>query len=236
MPFKKKKKMTKKKVKLPQPKLPAWKKMAGIASNVADAVSLLPGPVGIVGKAIAGIKNLINVEEKFLDTTISQNPDASTGVVTPLTLIAQGATDQSRNGNSILSKRLDGKMAITVNSSATATLCRVMLVLDKDDGQGTAPTVAQILDTASVFAPNNLDNSDRFVKLFDETYNVDIDGPKIRYFEINKDLSDLHIKYDGANATQANATYNHIYLVTLSTEATNTPLVSGVIRYKFFDN
>lgn len=231
-------KAKKQKVKLPEKPQPAWKKMAGIASNVADKIAVLPGTIGLVGKAIAGIKNLINVEDKYNDVSISGFVPA-TGVVTPLTLTAQGNTDQTRNGNSILSKRIDAQLSYTTGVTASSgTICRTMLILDKDNAEGTAPTISQILSPSSVFGFANLDNSDRFVKLTDDIHLVEpLDvGPSQKYFEIHKDLSDLHIKYDGANATQANATQNHLYLVQLSSTNTTPPLLSGQVRYKFYDN
>lgn len=224
------------KVKLPDVKQPAWKKMVGISTKVADKIARLKGPIGVVGKVLSGIGNMINVETKWSDTSISLEP-TTTGIVTLLTGIAQGATDVTRNGNSILSKSIDVKLTVNQHVSTSYTICRMMLIIDKENAQGTAPTLAQLLQNVTPQDFLNQDNTDRFVVLYSSLFIMRTGtNSSVRTIEFHKNLSDLHIRYDGTAATQANATQNHLYLILLSSEDTNKPIFSGKIRYKFMDN
>lgn len=229
-----------KQVKLPVKKQVAWKKMAGIAASAIDAAGSLPGPVGLVARGLSMVKNLINVEDKMVDLQVSASTDSATGRVDCLTLLAQGTSDITRIGNKVLAKSIDINGFVTPHASSSFGLVRILLVLDKQDGQGTAPTLAQILEStsASTIAHMNKNNSDRFVILGNQTVYMDTGAgyQRLQPFKFYKDLSDLHINYDGANATQANATSNHIYLATISNEPTNAPSVTFDSRFRYYDN
>lgn len=228
-----------------QPRLPVvkqtgWKKMAGIASSAIDAAGKLPGTVGLVARGLSMVKNLINVEDKMIDVQVSAASDSATGRVDCLTLIAQGTSDITRVGNKVLAKSIDINGFVTPHASSTFGLVRILLVLDKQDGQGTAPTLAQILEStsSSTIAHMNKNNSERFVILGNQTVYMDTGAgyQRLQPFKFYKDLSDLHINFDGANASQANATSNHIYLCTISNEPTNAPSVTFDSRFRFYDN
>lgn len=219
------------------PRQPRWKKMAGILPSAIDGVARLPGTIGLIGRGLSLVKNLINVEGKFVDTSLTPSPDSATGTVSALTLTAQGSSDQQRTGNSVLAKRIDLRGFWSMHASATLTTVRYLLVLDKQNAQGTAPTVAQILQNVNPNSFMHMNNSDRFVVLksgfltFRQT--TETQG---RDIELHQDLSDLHIKYDGTAADQASASENHIYFVAVSNEAINTPSFSGFARLRYYDN
>jgi len=223
------------KVRLPEPRQPTWKKLAGIGTTVANKLAMLPGYTGTIGKALSLVGNLINVESKFVDVTISETP-SNTGSRTGLTFMAQGATDQTRNGNSILAKSMDIKLTLARNASATGTVMRVILLLDKQDGLGSAPAFSDVFQSVSLTSFVNMDKSDRFVILKNQILSLETGTGTIRELTWHQDLSHLHIKYDGTTGDQASATENHIYLFILTNEATNTPSVNGTSRLRFYDN
>lgn len=225
------------KVRLPEVKQPRWKRMVGIGSRVADRLARLPGTVGLAGRVLSSLGNLINVEHKFKDTSVGNTFDNSTGVVLPLTLLAQGTTDSTRNGNSVLSTSIHCNLKVYMHASATLTNVRIILFIDKQNAAGTAPTIAQLLQSTSPTAHLNMNNSDRFV-ILKSTQHAMVIGTETRQFvwQWQKNLTDLHIKYDGTAADQASAAENHIYLAAISTEPTNTPTIEGDVRYRFVDN
>lgn len=218
-------------------KQPRWKKMVGIARTAIDTVANAGGKIGLIARAVRGIRNLVNSEAKFVDANATNTPD-TTGVVNILTLIAQGTTDTTRIGNSVLSQSLDIKCTFVPSASATASFVRYIVFIDKYDGAGTAPTLANLLQaTVSVQSFMNMDNSDRFVVLRNDVVPLTLVGNnRAVYREIHLKLTDLHVKYDGTTAAQASCTNNHIYFALLSNEAINTPSVSWVTRYRFVDN
>lgn len=236
MPKKRGYKKPQRKTRLPVKKQIPWKQMAGIASSAIDAAGSIPGPVGLVARGLSMVKKLVNVECKTNTVAPGALGVVSTGVVTPLTLLAQGVTDVTRIGNSILSKRISIRGYVDQNASATATRYRIMLILDKDNAQGTAPTPAQILQNLTPNSHLNLNSTDRFVVLHSERGALSINGERTRLFEIQKDLSNLHIKYDGTAADQASAAENHLYLFAISDEATNNPSYTFESRFCFYDN
>lgn len=208
-----------------------WKRMVGIGKQ-------LYAGRGALGYAIRGVnmlKNLVNAEAKFLDTSINVSVSSS-GTVQPLSLIGQGTTDITRVGNSILCKDITAKYIVSQNASATNTSVRWVLFLDKQNANGTAPTMTDLLQSAGVTQPMNRDNADRFVILRTGIIDLSINGTRQRHIQIYKDLSRLHIKYDGTDATQASAAEHQLYLGLISNEATNTPTFGGVSRIHFYDN
>lgn len=210
-----------------------WKSMVGIGKQL---YSQYRGPIGYAIKGVNMLKNLVNAESKFLDTTISTSPDATTGSVVPLTLVAQGTTDITRVGNSILCKDLTMRLQLIINASATATSVRYIIFLDKQNAAGTAPTVANLLQSVGVNQPLNRDNADRFVVMKTGTVDLSINGARVRTMKIYKDLSRLHVKYDGTTAAQSDAAERQLYIAFVSSEATNFPSVTGVARVHFYDN
>lgn len=184
------------------------------------------------------VKGLVNTEFKSINYPSGSDTPATTGTVDCLTLVAQGDTAITRNGNSIKAKSLSFKARLSIHGTASSTVVRIMLILDKEFDQA-LPTLANILDSTDVKAHMNLDYAKRFKVLRNKIFIIERgagdSGPQQLYYEDYIPL-DLKIRYDAGTAAAADAKENQLLLVMLSSEPTNTPTVSWSSRVRFIDN
>lgn len=182
------------------------------------------------------VRSIVNVEYKYIDTTAGVSMSSS-GAVALLTGIAVGTTQTTRNGNSILAKSIWSQITFKVNAAATAsTICRYMLVMDKQDSSS-LPSITEILQTASVYAPITRNNGDRFKVLCDKRFTVSLEtGDNAAGLMKCFRKLQTHIKYLGDTAAQSDVGENHIYVVTITDSAANNPTVNHTVRTRFIDN
>lgn len=190
--------------------------------------------LGQVWNQIKLLKNLINVEFKYLDTSGSGVVD-NAGALTYLTGIAEGDDISNRNGRSIKSQSLFVKMRLVINASATGTCIRHIIVMDKHN-QGATPTVTDILQTASVESSLNISTQqNRWHILSDEVISLTTSGGNTKYVERFYPWH-AHIKYGGTTANVSDARFGAIFMLQISSEAINTPTSVYNIRYRYVDN
>lgn len=197
------------------------------------AVFGLTAPFKVARKALGEVRKLkqfINTEVKYFDTTISNTPSTS-GTVTCLNLIGQGDTSVTRDGDSIKAIKVQFNFYCDIHASATLTLLRVIVIQDLQC-RGSNPTVSDYLLNTNVNSFRNLVNGKRFRTLYDRKLRLDSDGKDSYMLSFNRKLN-MHMRY--ASASTAPET-NGIYLITLSGEATNVPTVAGYTRIRFVDN
>lgn len=193
-------------------------------------------------------------EPKYVDTPIAAAVPVS-GVVDirTLTLTAQGLTAINRIGNLIQGMYVALRMSISMNATSTASgnnEWAVVLVLDKCNNNGTAPTWLNVFQTTDPNAFPNRDNTSRFVILkriqgcnnhniitqtavgIAASQNI---GKQLKW-HIN--LRKLRIRYDGTGGTQADASENHIYLMMHNTNsaAAGAMEFDGNVRFAFADD
>lgn len=179
------------------------------------------------------LKGIVNSELHRFSLTNSVNVD-TTGAIVHLSAIAQGDDVNNRQGNSILYKYLTFHNQLQMNPSATGTIVRVMVFVDTESTAGTAPTIAQLQETASsTISPINADYTSRFTVLFDDIIDLSINGQRV---DNRKHYSSLnfHAKYTGSAA--ANYDKNQIFLFYVSNEAVNTPILNYYSRIAYYDN
>lgn len=212
----------------------------GVAGGVASAAfSAL--------RIAQGVASLINAEWKVKDLDSSTTPDTS-GSVIPLTFLAQGDTNGTRTGNSILPKLLSVRVRAILHASATASVVRVIIFRDKNY-DGANPAVNEVLEITgneNYLSFRNLDFSDRFVIYKDWTLNLDeadtIDKTRSANIKFNTPAKGtrrkkwIHIEYDDTSAAQASSKENQLLMLVLSNEATNTPTVHYKTRFRYLDN
>jgi len=179
------------------------------------------------------LKGLINVEKKFIDTDISGTP-GTTAQVIGLCSLAQGTTDSTRNGDSILAKYLTINEKITINANATTDVFRVVYVLDKEN-RGAAPGYTDIFDGSGTMSRLNKNNMDRFVILSDKAYALDQNGRASISHKIYKKL-DFHIKYSGTVGDTTDYRQNTIFRVVLADDNANKATSIANCRIAFYDN
>lgn len=203
-----------------------------------SASSRYGGYLSTASKALAvayGVKKLINVERKFLVTTGSLNPVGATPTISCLSLIPQGDTASSRDGNKCKCISLHMQSTIFINSSAATTAVRVMLVCDKNS-QGAFPAITDILQSNSYLSSyNNVNCPYRFRIIMDKRVTLSDNGKELqnldRYIKQQK-----HMTFQGTGSTIADTADGVYYIVTLTNESVNSPTIVFNNRLTFVDN
>ena len=214
--------------------------------------------IQVAGSALSlatTIASVINAEHKHLDTLSGViSCSNSTPNVTCLTNMAQGTTDQTRTGNSVLSKHVYLKGSITRSAARDAgavDLVRVMLIIDTNDVADTAPTIDLILQnystTYSAVSPHNKAYTDRFKVLYDKSFALSEQTP-LKMIKLYKQFKTktytnkkgkaviraLHQTYNGPNSTDLSK--NHIYVVSIGSNNTSPPDMAWHARFGYVDN
>lgn len=182
-----------------------------------------------IASSLAGI---INSELLHYDESNNNTPNSSTGSVFSLVRgMAQGDTNNTFTGNSILLKKINLKGTVTINASATTSRVRFMVLVDKRP-QSAVPAVTDILSSANVTSFMNIDDQLlRFKVLKSRTFAIDANTLREIPFAYNFDMN-RHIKFDD---TQTPVSGDLVVLL-LSDEATNTPTVNMQSRIRYYDN
>lgn len=175
---------------------------------------------------------MINSEQKKRITTNSITPTAS-GSILNLCQIAQGDDEDNRTGNRVLLHSIYFKAVATIHASATDTYVRVIFFVDKQN-DGSAPTVADVLELASVLGFLNPDNTERFGIIKDDVYHLSQDQGKSGTYMKQYIDCNFHVDFDGTAEGDTNT--NCVYMLVISTEATNTPTFTYNFFKKWYDN
>jgi hypothetical protein len=199
-----------------------------------DAYSLASRAV----KGLNEIRKLINIETKVLDLDISTQAISTTPTVTYASGISQGTDIGNRVGDSIKVQHLEFCGRLAINSSATFSAVRVLLVRDMENA-GSAPAATDILETVSGTvtsrSPLNYLNKKRFSVLYDNYSVLDIASAYTQPVRMTMPL-DRHIAYRGTGATAASAAEGSLWWLFVSDEATNTPTISVYTQVWYTDD
>lgn len=150
-----------------------------------------------------------------------------------LCLIAQGTNDNQRIGNSIKITSIMIRGFVTFNQTATASMCRMILVWDKQANEA-ALTAGDLLESEDVSSNLNIDNGKRFTVLWDKYFTLYAEKPiiAIKYYrKLNH-----KIRYDNAAAAITSITEGNLCLVRISNESVNYPVASLDMRLRYVDN
>lgn len=227
----------------------AKKLVTGSGPTLLDRIASGVGSVAKLATAVAPAIAAINTEAKYFDQTAAvtaYSPGTNDQIISLTGGIAQGLTDVTRIGNSLLAKDLQLRMAFnfqnTVGSPNVMGIhCRAMLICWKENTQLNGPTAARLFESpTNLYSPVNKDYSDQFVVLKDKFFSlnsaVDISAPTgfttMKWFKpIN-----WHLRYQGANTTDF--TTNHIVLVIRSSASASVNALQCTYysRLNFTDN
>ncbi len=197
-------------------------------SRVANSLPALAKTVGI-------IKTLVNSETHYIDTSFT-DPVSSTATIEDLSLVAQGDTEVTRSGNSILFKDILMRFAVTQHVNATTTFIRMVIFIDHQN-DGVQITHAELMDiTGSTLSHLNKDVGKRVTILKDMYIELDDSRSQSWSSKVYFSLANIRAKYIGTGATAASLGSNSLHIFMMSDQATNTPTVSWESRVKFYDN
>lgn len=204
------------------------------------------GAVARLARSIAPVVAAINTEHKYFDTAASAtffNPGTGDQIVALTTGIAQGLTDITRIGDSILAKDIAIKINLLWLASTTVhqSHTRVTLICWKENIQINAPTAAKIFSQPAIFlSAFNKDYTDQFVVMDDQVFcnQAQISAATNQapnYLKLYHKL-DWHMRF--IDATANGASTNHLYLVFRNTGATsaNQGACDFFARLNYTDN
>jgi len=191
-----------------------------------------------------------NDEVKFRDTSVGAATQTTTMTrwADSLNIVPQGDAQNERIGNKICIKKAMLRLRINLlnqtSASPAGATVRICVVLDKQCN-GAVATVTDILPDADVFSFNNLDNTDRFIILYDKWHTVNPmaftttpnNALNEKFIKINLKNLNIPIHYNSTASTGAVATQrsNNI-LVLAGASSTNNASVAGTYRIRYTDN
>lgn len=180
------------------------------------------------------LKSVINVEKKYVDSSVSVAPD-TTGGVQLLNGMTLGDTGTTRDGQSVKFIQITYKGALTINSSATYTFVRLGFFLDRQPNAGTT-TINNVYNAVTPNALRVIGTGYRYKVIKDMQFALSSQNKQNVYFEKTIKLR-FHTRYNTNNAgTVADIITNALYCFYLSDQATNTPTLSMQVRLRFIDN
>lgn len=182
-------------------------------------------------------------EKKYIDGKLdAQTPNSTTGVIASLTqAIEQGDGQGQRISDHIHLASLHFRVNLIINSAATTTIVRFVLLYDKAVA-GTHPLLTDVYGSTGLKfeAYRNLNNSGRFNILMDKKFRLHTDARDVLMFTrnfnyVSKKKKLPQVKYlldtdvEGANGPGT------LYCMLVSSEGTNTPTVNVCYRIKYYD-
>lgn len=180
------------------------------------------------------LKSLVNVEKHPLDVSALVNPVSGTGTFTLLNGIAQGDSNNQRQGNSILLRSININLLITMHDQAEHTMVRCILFFDKE-ANGATPLITDLLAGTGSLQNYNHNESSRFYVLSDFRISLSTTGVKETTRRIYRRLQ-RHTHYDSSTGNASDIVDYSLWLLCLSDEGTNTPTVSINSQLLFIDN
>lgn len=182
------------------------------------------------------LKSLINVEKKKYDVEVTATTVSSSGAVYSLSGIAQGDTDQLRNGNSILCQNLYLRGVVAQPNNLTG-MFRLIIFLDKQQVSDTSPSLTDVIDpTFSNYynAPLNNLTVGRFKILKDTKFHTEPGSAITIPFKYFIPLTGHHMRFNGTASTDIQK--GGIYILVVSDKGALFPTIEYVSRLTFTDN
>jgi len=185
-----------------------------------------------------------SAEKKYLDTTITNSADVTSGtVLSSLNLVPQGTTDVTRIGNKITATNINIHGIATLDSSLTAPTAanfRVIVFIDYQANGATA-AVTDILKTASIVSFRNMDQVDRFKILEDFVIrltpgvigSIASDNCNMRW-AVNKKVN-IPIHFSSTTGAITELKSNNIGLLFIADSALVNVTTLGIARVKYID-
>jgi len=223
------------------------KMVTGHGPTLLDQMAAGAGQVGRLARAVLPAITAINTEAKYLDISalnqVAYNPGTNDYLVSLTQNLAQGLTDVTRIGNSILARNIALRIRMVPLFSTVAhfNYARIILFAWKENAQINAPTAAKLFEAPSIFhSPFNKDYTDQMViikdKIISSTAQIsDATGQSPSFHKIFKPL-EFHMRYDAAAG--GTGTQNHIYLMIRGYHPTtaNQIVFDHYSRLNFTDN
>lgn len=178
----------------------------GKKSRIFVKIPSKPSAIQIAKKNRADLRNLKSqIELKFHDVTSQADVDIlQTGNLITLTNMAQGQTDETRNGDKVHAVNLDYRA--TVKISENTDVVRMILIWDKQNKITNAGDMMQVSidnDPRSVLSAFKKDNRQQFLVLKDIVFAENLNftaSKKIRQIHFTRKLN-KNIQFEAGGTT-----------------------------------
>lgn len=184
-----------------------------------------------LGKKLA---RFVNTEIKYNEENYSNTVSASGTLVSAGHAIAIGDGQSDRTGTSIKPLRVTIRGNVTQHASATDTFVRLILIRGKQEN-ASALAFSDIFDSTGTNQFKIWDKRFKTKILWDKKFQLCNTGTAGYQFSLSEKLYG-HIQYDASDTTGATIENGGVYLLLVSTEATNTPTVNYKLRLTYVDN
>lgn len=239
MARKMKKQTAMKKQRKPKQYVPGWGGMAGRAIGTFSKWATTKGSTANKALRLARkVANLVNIEFKYKDTSLSQTAFDWSGSIATLNNPAQGQTDTTRIGDSIKVQSL--KIRGTVNNASGANItsnCRLIVFWDEQEQISTAADLLEnTASTVTPFSPKHYDKRFRSIVLFDQMVtmsSVSGSNSAFRNFEIELPIG-KHTQFSAASTTINTGALKFLYISDLVTS--NLPTITYYARVFYTDD
>jgi len=214
-----------------------WAEQRIARDAAAAAIRAAPAYVG-ANAAMRGL--VLNPGElKSVDSTVNIAAD-STGGVQLLNGIARGDEISERNGRQVTLKSIEMRLRCKAsNGSGIDQQHRVIVVYDRQTNAAAAG-IADVLSSANVLYPRNLENRRRFRILFDRIIQLNASGEpnSEKMIKWYRRLNHPVTFNAGDAGTVADITTGSLYFMVLGTEAPGgtAGYASGRVRVRFDDH
>lgn len=187
-------------------------------------------------KDVRRLKSLVHPEFKYITYTIARQPDDGTAGNTPILLngMQKGDDVTDREGRQVFIKSLQLMLKYTMHASATNTVVRTIVFLDKMPHAAT-PNFTDVINGETPTDLKNVPNSRRFWIIKDFNLQLCVNAYSEKTI---KNYRKLNIKttYDNSNSGDIqDISVNALYIMFCSDEDTNLPNVDGEARIRFLD-
>ena len=195
-------------------------------------------------KMAASIKKLINVEYKYVDCGTSQIADGSqigyTPANTTFTLLngcAQGNTQTTRNGISLLAKSIAGSFDLYRNVAGTDTQCIRYMICSYPHSEGTAPDMSRIFTNSADYASTRNKEYPYEVRIFKEG-RVQVDSTQKAFKHVKFFIPlNFHVKFSGTGSAYTDISRNSLFFYIWCDQAANKPCITHFqTRFQYIDN
>jgi hypothetical protein len=183
------------------------------------------------GLAPSGLFNarMMGIEKKFIENVQAVANLATAGIFLVNGVII-GNDFNNRVGREIKMKSLYMRLSAANLVDQESTL-RIMLVYDKQPN-GVGPAITDILTSADVNAPNNLNNRERFIVITDKVRTCSTAAQRSFWIKKYKPLN-TSTQYSGSGATIASIATGAMYLILIpQVTSTGAPSANYSVGYQ----
>ncbi len=159
---------------------------------------------------VARLKTLINVEFKKIDISSTQTPNQG-GVILLLNASVVGDDFDNRDGRQIRFKSIQYSLNILQNPTATQTITRCLLVIDKQPNGVLITTTELLTSNGNNLDFRNLDNRKRFVILSDMNVAQSSSANTIDRLDFYKKIDMITVYDDSNNGNITDITTNAFF-------------------------